>query len=959
MTLKIDSFGSIIDSFLSTTQIADTVNFSHSISFSSGRAIKNTNTILPEIVYSGSKISKNISSGDISTGDSYLAYANYEKIKIVSTPKGMTGLTSDSVNQIYVLDGLTNQPGNNSTVSYDVFDKIDPNYSPDDLEFRISLTSSYELAVVFAKAPPINKIEYPEMFNSSTHSDSSFWDYSASNLTEVCASDRFNSGDRIVYLRLYKHGVIQPTFTSGDFKKFTTISLGTDGRYALKSEIIDYLVSNSVQLTPDSNGYVYNELIYPPKSENTVININGINVNNKLTIQLSLVFSARANQVAASIQISDGLSSIQLASDSIILPICALTSIFSTLSVSSKNSTPDITVSAIETYLGTTSTTADPIFGNRYESPKIYTYISPSTYLDSSSGEVSMVFGDALLIKALPVYSGISTSQIYSSLDNAPFTNTYQATLTGDAKYGTHVLRSYIAASGGVNQSLVTEKIIVVHPIIPTPVFTSSTAGGILTISATSDFDIFYSTDGQSPDLTSRSNVALYTRSFKIKKKTIIKAVAVYGGYSSSVVEYVFDPDVSFTTPATLPTITLTGTQTSGIYSGIVTVTLGSITGVAYYTLDGSNPLDPENISRRVYVAPFKILPIANQVINLYVATVRDGYRSISNYPSTPRVVKFNFICNPWKISDSTLDASTAVVTSTGNLQVNSGAILERSKAISGDFYYQFNTVNVSGNGSLVFGMKSYLNLVNNLSEGEYTRKWPSPAITFIDKVGDVITCNVGYRYGLNDKNNFDAVGKFDWNVTTPLPVTVFVKDEINVPVGSLLYDANELTSRIAFTSDVNLDNMFGLTLNMANSIVVSNISSHSSRLIKLPNPSTYATGTKITITKHGHTEASKLIIGCENNITIGTSTVLSLTIEDNSSLVVTKDVSGVWVAVSVTNLTAYTNTKKMKIQVNGLETDYVPVSSKELDYVMFTFAEVNGEGSAYVEIDKISGGCL
>jgi hypothetical protein len=145
----------------------------------------------------------------------------------------------------------------------------------------------------------------------------------------------------------------------------------------------------------------------------------------------------------------------------------------------------------------------------------------------------------------------------------------------------------------------------------------------------------------------------------------------------------------------------------------------------------------------------------------------------------------------------------------------------------------------------------------------------------------------------------------------------------------------------------------------MANSIVVSNISSHSSRLIKLPNPSTYATGTKITITKHGHTEASKLIIGCENNITIGTSTVLSLTIEDNSSLVVTKDVSGVWVAVSVTNLTAYTNTKKMKIQVNGLETDYVPVSSKELDYVMFTFAEVNGEGSAYVEIDKISGGCL
>ena len=101
----------------------------------------------------------------------------------------MTGLTVDEVKMTYVLNNINTSPNNNSTVSYDIFEKIDPNYQKDELEFKISLTSNYELAIVFAKAPPMRKVAYPELFNQSIHTDASFWNYSASNLIELCESD--------------------------------------------------------------------------------------------------------------------------------------------------------------------------------------------------------------------------------------------------------------------------------------------------------------------------------------------------------------------------------------------------------------------------------------------------------------------------------------------------------------------------------------------------------------------------------------------------------------------------------------------------------------------------------------------------------------------------------------------------------------------------------------------------
>jgi len=400
------------------------------------------------------------------------------------------------------------------------------------------------------------------------------------------------------------------------------------------------------------------------------------------------------------------------------------------------------------------------------------------------------------------------------------------------------------------------------------------------------------------------------------------------------------------------------------IYSEAATVTLSDYTEVTYYTLDGSDPLDVENLARRVYVGPFKVLPVSSKVIKLHVATVQAGHKSISTYPSNPTILEFSFVCNPWKISDSSFNSEGATVTGEGNLKINVGTILERTKALTGDYYFKFNIKDVVGNSSLVFGLKSYLGLVNNLCEGEYTRKWPSPALTFLDRVGDVITCNVGYRYGLNNKNNFDEVGSFNWNITDDLPVTVFVKEELTIPAKTILKTASELTGRVSFPDDVLVNNMQGIRVDPSKSIIVSNIPSYSKRVVVIPDSELYSTDDDFIITKHGHAEGSELVIVCEGLMTMhgsssGTVSVNTLTLKGNSSYAMYRTSDNGWYAVPVDNTTAYIQTKKMKLASNGVETEYVPVSSKELDYLMIACSEVNDELNSFIEIGDISGGCL
>lgn len=329
--------------------------------------------------------------------------------------------------------------------------------------------------------------------------------------------------------------------------------------------------------------------------------------------------------------------------------------------------------------------------------------------------------------------------------------------------------------------------------------------------------------------------------------------------------------------------------------------------------------------------------------------------------------IKFAFECNPWRISDSSMDYGVATATLEDSLKLFIGACIERNKAFSGDYFFAFDILDVVGNSSLTFGLKSYLGVVNNISEGEYTTKWKSPCLTFLDRVGDVITVAVGYKYGLMDKNHFDEIGRFDWNINTPLPVIAYIKDEVIVPANTNVYNASEITTRVTFDNsleseeNVKADQMLGITIDNTNpkSVLVYDIPAHTSVGVNIPQIPELEEGQEdiiFFITKKGNAPNSELVISSDQMFS--GKGVWTYTLKEESTVMLQKwgDGFSIW---PLDNFTAYRVNKKMKLRVNGLETEYVPVSNRDLDYIMMNLSEVNSEYDSYVELGPIRGGCL
>lgn len=953
-----DALSNIISSFDSSVQTSDTGNFVHSILFKEGKAIRTSNDIIePEQSYAGAKISSN---GGISTGNTYTQYTNYEEIEIVSVPDGMSNKTASSFSATYTLSSIISSVNSNYTTSYDDFEKIDQNYRKDELEIKLSL-GAYSLAIVLTKGLPPYKTEYPERFNRDIHNSSSFWKYSASSLADICVTELLSPKYRIAHIRINENGTIKDNINTGDFKELTLDSLGKDGRYAIFNDIKDQIPAG-LSLSQDAKGYVYNELKYPFKENNTVIDISNITNLNKLYVTFNVSFTVN-NVAIVTLHISED-SGNTYSTENIILPSCKLIDISSSLSISGKNSENDIVLDSISYTFNDEQETADPLTGNRYAPPLISAYSvtkddessgDANGFLTASDGDVYTDSIKDLEFKISSLYSKIPNTLIYSKIDKGLYTNTATQILSGSTQYGTHTCYAYVAdpSQQTILQSQVAELTINVYPILQAPVITESHSSGSIQILMSSNFNILYSTDGHDPDVKYRSNVALYVTPINISRKTVIKAVSVYNNDVSGITTFTLDPDTIFTTNTTAPTIKIEGSSTGIKYTEAAKVTFSGYSGVVYYTLDGSDPLDEYNISRKVYTSPFKVLPISTDSIKLTVGTTQQGYHSIygttdgTTYSSESIVIPFSFVCNPWKISESSINMKAATITTDNNLKLYAGNMIERNKAFDGDFYFTLDLLDVSGNCSLLFGLREAMSIVNKQAGDEYVKNLKIPAITLLDRVGDVITCNIGYRYGIHDKNHFDMIGKFDWNIKNPLPITGYIKDEIIVPSNTILYDANEKP----FIRDPQYNNELGITLNGTKSIIVRNIPAYSTRVVIIPDSSQVSEDLSFSVTNLGNAFDSSIILQHSysgTNIIPGNKTAVISNSSDNG-----------WTYSIVDNVTAYTINKKIKISINGYETEYSLISMKELDYLSIMLAEVNNELDSSVTLGNITGGCF
>lgn len=324
--------------------------------------------------------------------------------------------------------------------------------------------------------------------------------------------------------------------------------------------------------------------------------------------------------------------------------------------------------------------------------------------------------------------------------------------------------------------------------------------------------------------------------------------------------------------------------------------------------------------------------------------------------------INFAYECNPWKISLSSNHYDDAIVTSEDSIKLYTNTVIERAKSITGDFGFNFKILGGNGNISFMIGFKSYMNTVNNFSYGEFNGKYKIPTITLLDKVDDVYTLCLGYRRSVSDKNNFDKFGKFDWNVNNPLDVFVNVVDEINLYDSYIVYEWIKGTPVQYSESPVSSDNVYvngvkGIELSpliMSNPII-SGIPQNGKYVVKIPAASSYADNAKIYITKKGNLPNSELIIASVSSIIESDLDSYHIKKVYTESTIILHNISGQWHLSQVDNFKVFNSTKKIKMKINSLETEFLECSSNEIDYLMFHVAEVNSEFDSNIEIGNIN----
>lgn len=147
---------------------------------------------------------------------------------------------------------------------------------------------------------------------------------------------------------------------------------------------------------------------------------------------------------------------------------------------------------------------------------------------------------------------------------------------------------------------------IVAQPVISPGSGTFSSAQLVGITCSTPEAQIYYTTNGNNPRLdVANSYTRLYSGPFQVGTSMNIRAIAVKSGLLNSPLQ---TANLTFTTPATTGTISMS--PSPGMFADPVAVTLSCTTPDAqiYYTLNGNNPrLDVPNFFTRLYSTPVQM----------------------------------------------------------------------------------------------------------------------------------------------------------------------------------------------------------------------------------------------------------------------------------------------------------------------------------------------------------------
>lgn len=281
--------------------------------------------------------------------------------------------------------------------------------------------------------------------------------------------------------------------------------------------------------------------------------------------------------------------------------------------------------------------------------------ISPATGSFTAPVTVSITCSTA---NALIYYTTTGNNPVigtgYTKLYSGPFTLSANTTVRALA-IRNDLLNSAIA----VSYLTITDPGKVQNPVISPGTGSYSGSQTVSITIATPSASIYYTTNGNVPNLTvPNSFTKLYTGPFTINATMTIRAIATKVSLTNSDVVVASITITNPSLPAAAPVIT----PGTGIYAGAQSVSISSATpgAVIYYTTNGNNPLlTSPNYFTKLYTGPFVVTSSAtiraiatatgflNSGITSAFLTIGPGRENVADEVSDIRNASFRIFPNP------------------------------------------------------------------------------------------------------------------------------------------------------------------------------------------------------------------------------------------------------------------------------------------------------------------------